>query len=744
MSRKIILVFFIVFLFAVPHLKTNAQLVTDVAVSTKIDLTQNRLYFEDKTGELTFEQIKSPEFDKQFKVSEKEVLNYGFTNSAIWLKIRLKNSDLQKKDYLALVNFAILDEVDFYFQPSESSNYYVFHSGDMRPFAERIINNRKFLYPLEFDNSETYTLYIRVANKTPLQIPFEIISEKEYQVKAAKDELGYGIFYGILCIMIAYNFFVFLSLKDLNYLYYIFNILGSLTVLFSLSGHQSQYFFPQNPLFANQFVPVGSTLIMVGLSIFTIYFNEVRKYSRAFYGLLWSFAGVGFILFILIFIRPYWYGKIGFLTNILGLFELIVVLASSIYCYKKGQKSARFFILAFSLYVLGLITLILKNLAILPSNFITDNAGEIGASLEVLFLSFALSDRYNIYKKQKEATQKELIQMEKDANITLENKVIERTKELQQANNDLATLNEEIHQKSEEIEAQRDALSATTSDLEETVKELNKQKTDILSSINYARTIQTAMLPFQERISNAFDKFFVFYKPRDIVSGDFYFFEEKEEYVIFGVFDCTGHGVPGAFMSMIGHQILSDIVNVKNIYSPDLILEELHNKIYSALQQDETESRDGMDGVIVSLKKNTSEESKSKFEYLEYAGAMNPFYYVQTSLDENQISVCKAIKGTKNALGGKQKKDNTIRKFEKHSIELTGYKTNFWLCTDGFQDQFGGEKHKKFMVKSFRELLFSLHENDVKEQHKIIRTTFRNWRGFNKQIDDVLVIGVEI
>ena len=220
--------------------------------------------------------------------------------------------------------------------------------------------------------------------------------------------------------MIAYNFFVFLSLRDVNYLLYIISILGSLTLFFSLSGHQSQYLFPQNPLLANQLIACGSGLIIIGVSLFTIYFNNVRKYSLVFYGLLWFFVFFGSLVLFFTFLKPYWYGKIGFVTNVVGLFVSITILSSSIYCFKKGQKSARFFILAFSLYLFGIITLVLKNLGFLPANFFTINAGEIGSSLEVLFLSFALSDRYNLYKKQKEATQKEMIAIEKEAKETLE------------------------------------------------------------------------------------------------------------------------------------------------------------------------------------------------------------------------------------------------------------------------------------------------------------------------------------
>ena len=744
MFKKIALLFFLFYLFFYTNTQSFAQSILDVSNSTVLDIKKNRFYYEDKTGKLSFEEIQNAKFDKNFQLSDKEILNYGFTNSVIWLKIKLKNSNLEKNDYLAFINYAILDEVNFYFSQSKNK-YSVYKSGDMKPFTSRLIANRKFLYPLHFSDTTTHTLYIKVSSKTALQIPFEIITESQHEIKSAKNEIGFGVFYGILFIMIAYNFFIFLSLKDFNYLYYIGTILGSLILFFSLAGHQSQYLFSNTPLLANQFVACGSALIIICLPIFTINFNEIKKHSLIFYYILASFPIAGFGILFLSFFKPYWYGKIGLFINIIGLILMILVLFSSIYSYLKGQKSARFFILAFSIYVFGIITLVLKNIGIIPANFFTINAGEIGASLEVLFLSFALSDRYNLYKKQKESTQRELMILEKNAKITLEEKVTQRTIELQKANNELATLNEEIYQKSEEITSQRDSLSKTTANLERTVKELNKQRTNIISNINYAKTIQIAMLPFNDEIAASLDNFFIFNKPRDIVSGDFYFFEDKGTHLIFAALDCTGHGVPGAFMSMIGHEILSDTINVRNIYSPDLILEELDKGINKTLQQKQTSNRDGMDVAIVSIKKSDIKNPTSKFEYLEYAGAMNPLYYTQKLLDKNkdQTPIFKSIKATKSSLGGK-KRHNSIKKFEKHRVELEGYSTKFWLCTDGFQDQFGGEEGRKFLVKNFRELLFSMHDKTPKQQHKIVRTEFRHWKGFNKQIDDVLVIGVEI
>ncbi len=182
--------------------------------------------------------------------------------------------------------------------------------------------------------------------------------------------------------------------------------------------------------------------------------------------------------------------------------------------------------------------------------------------------------------------------------------------------------------------------------------ELRKKNDNIIASITYAKRIQTAILPFEERIGKSLgkDNFFVFFQPKDIVSGDFYWLEEiqrsdasgQTETINFvAVADCTGHGVPGAFMSMIGNQLLYEIIIKNHIYSPCLILNSLHKEVHRVLRQKETQTNDGMDMAILAFQKNKN------ITKLEYAGAMNPLYYVQN----NEFV---EIKATKRSIGGSQ------------------------------------------------------------------------------------------
>ena len=253
---------------------------------------------------------------------------------------------------------------------------------------------------------------------------------------------------------------------------------------------------------------------------------------------------------------------------------------------------------------------------------------------------------------------------------------------------------------------------------------LESAYSDMKDSINYASFIQRAILPTEDEMEKVFDEFFVFYKPKDVVSGDFYSFTEKDGKIIIAAVDCTGHGVPGAFMSMIGNDQLNHIILEKEITSPAKILMELNKGVKKALKQkDKTAGhRDGMDIAICTIDYKTS--------CLEFAGAMRPLLFMNGELKE--------IKADKVAIGGNT---HEAYEFTNHVIPFKKGEA-IYLSSDGYVDQFGGRKERKFMTKNFKKLLSSIYFKPMKEQEEIIGKTFEEWRGNLDQIDDVLVMGV--
>ncbi len=282
----------------------------------------------------------------------------------------------------------------------------------------------------------------------------------------------------------------------------------------------------------------------------------------------------------------------------------------------------------------------------------------------------------------------------------------------------------------EEKKILEEKVEVRTTELKETNLKLNVAFTDIKDSINYAQRIQQAILPVEQKIKDVLPESFILFKPRDVVSGDFYWFgtveKNNQTYHIIAAADCTGHGVPGAFMSMIGNTILNEIVVTKEIIDPSEILSQLHNSVRKALKQNQNTSRDGMDICLCSINVNSNE--------VIYAGAFNPLWILR-----NNQSV-EVIKGTKSAIGGFTN-DNQV--FESHIVKLEKGES-IYLFTDGYADQFGGSDGKKLTTKKFRDSIEGMYGKSMKEQGFYLDNFIEIWRGQEFQVDDILVIGIRV
>lgn len=258
-------------------------------------------------------------------------------------------------------------------------------------------------------------------------------------------------------------------------------------------------------------------------------------------------------------------------------------------------------------------------------------------------------------------------------------------------------------------------------------KLLAYQKRQITDSIEYASRIQTAILPPGDYISRVIPDHFIFYKPRDIVSGDFYWITPKDGKIVVAVVDCTGHGVPGAFMSMLGFAFLNEIVNKDPELKASNILNELRDYVKESLHQTgkENEAKDGMDIALCVI--------DPKHNKLQYAGAYNPLYLIR---NEEFIS----LKADRMPIGihiiEKESFTNHVMDIQKGDI--------IYIFTDGYIDQFGGPKSSKFKIGPFKDKLISIKDKSMKEQKEILETDFYKWKGNRDQIDDVLIMGIKI
>jgi len=282
-------------------------------------------------------------------------------------------------------------------------------------------------------------------------------------------------------------------------------------------------------------------------------------------------------------------------------------------------------------------------------------------------------------------------------------------------------------------------LAKQAFEIEEKSKIIEQKNVETEQSIIYAKRIQFSILPPSSEISGHLKNYFILYKPKDIVSGDFYFFSEKyadprnkNGNVIIAAVDCTGHGVPGAFMSMVGNEKLKDAVDAS--HEPGIILHELNKQLKQALRQsgDATSTRDGMDLCLCSMPAyyNGAPEVQVK-----YAGANRPLWIIKKGAAEVE-----EVKATKCAIGGFTADS---QEFNQHNITLQKGDT-YYLFTDGYADQFGGPSVKKLMTKKFKDILISVQHLSMEEQHKHLDTFIEEWRGNTEQVDDILVIGVRV
>ncbi|WP_027419044.1 SpoIIE family protein phosphatase [Crocinitomix catalasitica] len=284
-----------------------------------------------------------------------------------------------------------------------------------------------------------------------------------------------------------------------------------------------------------------------------------------------------------------------------------------------------------------------------------------------------------------------------------------------------------VKERAKKILTQKAAIESKQSE----IKQKNK---DILASIRYARKIQDTILPKPIALDELLPKHFILYKPKDIVSGDFYWVKQAQQKVFIAVCDCTGHGVPGAFMSIIGNNFLNHAVNVKKMVEPNEILQFLDTEMSNALSQSDNNQHnyptkirlnDGMDIALISIDYKTKE--------LNFSGAQRPLIMIRN----NQIT---EIKGDRSPIGGHITSAKNNFHLHRFNIEKDD---QFYLFTDGYADQFGGPNNKKFKHRYTKQLLHSNHQKTIKEQGIIIQETHELWKGQNEQVDDICMIGLQ-
>jgi len=651
---------------------------------------------KDESSQMTFKEFLQVSDDK-FTPPKDDSPNYGYTKAAIFAKFQVRNLETKPCEVFLEIDYPVLDDVRLYVLDDENNLTKEYKTGDWLPFSQRELSTRSFVFRLPLEPYKAYTVALRIKSESTFSFPIILWQPDKFWEGETYSKWWFGIFYGIMLVMLLYNLFIYSVLKEPSYLWYVLNIIAIVLFQLAFNGIGFQYLWGKFPGFNHFNMPLAASL----LTLFSIGF------SRLFLNTAVKQQVLDKIFIVLIAITIITAFLSFFITQRISLrFATFMVLPSSIAilyggfnALRQGYRPARFFVASWLVYVIGAFLVALRGLGLAPTNFITTYSIQIGSAIEVILLSLALADRINTLRKEiaQRALEKERLEKEKEREMR------------------------------EVMEQQNERLEQLVTERTHELFDKNKQLTD---SIQYAQRIQKAILPSKDTLIRYFPECFIYFKPRDIVSGDFYWFGEKDNKIVIAVVDCTGHGVPGAFMSMIGNTLLNQIVLERGVTRPAEILNQLHQEVRSLLKQnDEDGSKDGMDMSICVY--------HQLHHIIEFAGANNPMYLIKNGeLIE--------YKADRMGIGGTHKNEN--EHFTNHIIKLGSEDVSIYLFTDGYADQFGEKTGSKFMARNLKKMLLELNSNvkSLKAQHLQINKTMEEWRGNEKQLDDQLIVGFRV
>jgi serine phosphatase RsbU (regulator of sigma subunit) len=654
-------------------------------------------------------ELFSGQMDRQFSMVDFSNPDPALINSragsCIWFRFYFVNrSTRQFSFHLQRNDISEFDEYRL-FQLFENGMITVRKSGNKLHPRNKDVNIsgsddlRIFLPPGEAD-----TLYLRVslgAESVISDLTFTISTHKSVLAKDRSKRLVFGVFVGIMLIMILYHIPLFVQGRETSYLYYILYILAFLFFFINKEG----YIYELMPRLTS--APISVFLLEIFLLFFLLFGrsyldtrNTVQSWDTILLLAVWFTVGGLTLQFTIMILQglgvyvPVFIQLGGLAINIVSAIgSLFLAIVPAMILTRENYQPARYFLFANLFLILG----IAMNFA-LKEYRVGKHSLEFGVTLQILAFSIGLSERINMLKKSKEVAQRRIIDQLKE-NAALKDKV---NRELE----------DKVQERTFEIQAQKE--------------QIEKQNKEIKYSFDYAKKIQNTVLPGNEVFETLFGEHFIFFKPRDIVSGDFYWISQNGHKIVLTAADCTGHGVPGSLMSMLGITMLHEIVNEKNIGHTEEILNQLRLSIARTLKQEGKigEQKDGIDMALVIYDTRTRK--------LEFSGANNPIYIIRNG-------EMLEYKGNNMPVAYYEKMSD----FTRFTIDMKKG-DRVYMFTDGFPDQFGGPQGKKFKYRPFKDLLLEVHERPMDEQHKILNLIFDEWKGDLSQIDDVLVIGLRL
>ncbi len=391
-------------------------------------------YFEDKEGRMSLQDVLEEESRQPFTPSDKAVPSFSFTKSSLWFRLDLHNQDSPVQRWLLECLYPPLDHINVYLIDA-NNNVVTYRSGDKLPFSKRAVKHRNVMFNVPLATGESVRVYIRVRTEGSLQVPLFLRSPRALLAKDHEEQLALGLFYGALVAMLLYNLLIFVSIRDISYLYYVGYIVGWGLFQMSLNGLAFEYLWPESPKWGNMATPFFVGFDLLAALFFARVFLETKVHMPRFDRLLKINAALTVAAMVAAILASYSVAmKLGTATTLL---TVILVVSTGLWSLKIGVRQARFFMLAWTALLLGIMVYALKTFGIFPSNTFTEYGMQIASVAELILLSFALAHRMRILKEDNERIQLE-------ANESLERRVQERTQELDEALLGLSKANEKL------------------------------------------------------------------------------------------------------------------------------------------------------------------------------------------------------------------------------------------------------------------------------------------------------------
>lgn len=400
----------------------NATSVELQAEIKRYDLGSRTLFLEDPTGSLTLPELLTPQFQDKWQQNQGNTINFAFSSSVYWLRVDLHATLTPAEPWLFEIAFPLQDFVDFYIVEDGNIEYEAL-TGDRRKFSTRPIAYRNFLFPVDIKQSEYKQVYIRLANTDGLHEPIPMIlwDATEFTLTHGERSIGLGLYFGIMVVMALYNLFLYASVRDITYLYYVTYIVGFSFWLFSYYGFSFQYLWPKHPTLGNQSTIFLTCVWTIFMAQFVVSYLNANENLRWFARVMRIYIGCMIVTMLVSFSGNY---SIGIFSVIgLGFPACIAGIVAGVVSWRSGYRPARFFLLAWSALLLSLIVFCLKIAGVLPPLWFIERSVQIGSALEVILLSLGLADRINVLKKEKFAAQSASIQSY-ESNLKLRNDFI--------------------------------------------------------------------------------------------------------------------------------------------------------------------------------------------------------------------------------------------------------------------------------------------------------------------------------